>query len=262
MFDDSKQKDVQSIASEPAGDSPLSQEANRGGFKDVKEAVSSEKTLKTSPSSVEDIFSDAGKKEKPAVFNPVENETEEDWGISEAELREQNKKKLTVLLIIFIALVFLGAGAYWGFTKVLSMASQANQEQPAENGNNRTPIIDNNASKPPVETKKEEEAPAENQNQASAENGETAVSELDPESGLKDEGDNDRDGLANQEEIELGTNPDKVDSDSDGLFDREEVRVYRTNPLNSDTDSDGFLDGEEVKAGYNPKGEGRLNVIK
>jgi len=53
-----------------------------------------------------------------------------------------------------------------------------------------------------------------------------------------------------------------MDTDNDGLFDREEVEVYKTDPLNFDTDGDGFLDGDEVKAGYNPKGEGKLYEVK
>lgn len=70
--------------------------------------------------------------------------------------------------------------------------------------------------------------------------------------------DTDGDGLTDQEEAELGTDPNKVDTDDDDLFDREEVRVYKTDPLNPDTDGDGYLDGAEVEAGYNPRGEGEL----
>jgi Tol biopolymer transport system component len=58
--------------------------------------------------------------------------------------------------------------------------------------------------------------------------------------------DSDGDGLTNQEETELGTNPNNPDTDSDGLFDGDEVRRYTTDPLNRDTDGDGLLDGEEV----------------
>jgi len=40
------------------------------------------------------------------------------------------------------------------------------------------------------------------------------------------------------------------------MDDQEEY--YGTDPTNPDTDGDGFSDGDEVRAGYNPKGEGRL----
>jgi hypothetical protein len=49
----------------------------------------------------------------------------------------------------------------------------------------------------------------------------------------------------------------KTDSDSDGLFDDEEESLG-TDPDNPDTDGDTFLDGEEVQNGFNPLGEGRL----
>lgn len=86
--------------------------------------------------------------------------------------------------------------------------------------------------------------------------------------------DSDGDGLTNQEEAELGTNPDEVDSDGDGLrdlkettmgtdplvadtdgdglTDGDEVKEYDTDPLVADMDRDGFLDGEEIAAGSDP----------
>lgn len=56
----------------------------------------------------------------------------------------------------------------------------------------------------------------------------------------------DGDGLTNDEEARLGTNPKNVDSDGDGLKDGEEVRKYLTNPRNPDTDNDGLTDGKEI----------------
>ena len=64
--------------------------------------------------------------------------------------------------------------------------------------------------------------------------------------------DTDKDGLTDEEEGILGTNPNSPDSDKDGLSDRAEVSVYKTNPLNSDTDGDGYLDGQEIKSGHDP----------
>lgn len=58
--------------------------------------------------------------------------------------------------------------------------------------------------------------------------------------------DNDKDGLINMREDELGTNPDNPDTDGDGLKDGPEVDQYRTNPLNKDTDGDTLTDGDEV----------------
>jgi hypothetical protein len=70
--------------------------------------------------------------------------------------------------------------------------------------------------------------------------------------------DSDLDGLTDEEEATLGTDPNKIDTDEDDLTDGEEVKVYGTDPLNPDTDGDGYLDGTEVKAGYDPKGPGKL----
>lgn len=56
----------------------------------------------------------------------------------------------------------------------------------------------------------------------------------------------DGDGLLNDEEKQIGTDPFNPDTDGDGLRDGEEVRVYKTNPLNPDTDGDGLKDGEEI----------------
>lgn len=70
--------------------------------------------------------------------------------------------------------------------------------------------------------------------------------------------DSDNDGLTDEQEKKLGTDPHNPDTDGDGLFDGEEVNVYHTDPLNPDTDGDGYKDGVEVKNGFDPKGPGKL----
>jgi outer membrane protein OmpA-like peptidoglycan-associated protein len=56
----------------------------------------------------------------------------------------------------------------------------------------------------------------------------------------------DGDGLTNDQEKLLGTDPKNPDTDGDGLTDGDEVNTYKTDPKNADTDSDGLKDGEEV----------------
>lgn len=71
---------------------------------------------------------------------------------------------------------------------------------------------------------------------------------LDP----ADDADQDRDGLSDDRERELGTDPTLADSDGDGLDDYEEVVIYGSDPLDADTDGDGLDDGEDVAAGGDP----------
>ncbi len=64
--------------------------------------------------------------------------------------------------------------------------------------------------------------------------------------------DSDGDGLSDEEEIALGTDPNNPDTDGDSLFDGDEIEKYKTNPLDPDTDDGGVNDGVEVIHGENP----------
>ena len=66
--------------------------------------------------------------------------------------------------------------------------------------------------------------------------------------------DGDCDGLTDDEERALGTDPDSWDSDLDGLIDPLEVDLG-TDPLDEDTDDDGVADGEELDRGTDPLDE-------
>lgn len=72
--------------------------------------------------------------------------------------------------------------------------------------------------------------------------------------------DKDFDGLSDDEEAKIGTNPEMADSDNDGILDKDEVKIYGTDPLKVDTDGDSFSDGYEVTRGYNPKGAGKITL--
>ena len=63
--------------------------------------------------------------------------------------------------------------------------------------------------------------------------------------------DADGDSLSNDEEAELGTDPNDPDTDDDGLVDGEEV-FLGTNPTSPDTDADGFDDLAEEQAATDP----------
>ncbi|MDD2646665.1 MAG: thrombospondin type 3 repeat-containing protein [Patescibacteria group bacterium] len=64
--------------------------------------------------------------------------------------------------------------------------------------------------------------------------------------------DSDKDGLSDQEEQSLATDPNKADSDNDGLLDNEEVKIYKSNPLSGDSNNDGISDGDSVRRGIDP----------
>jgi hypothetical protein len=65
--------------------------------------------------------------------------------------------------------------------------------------------------------------------------------------------DSDGDGLEDGYEVQWGLQPTEADTDGDGLDDGDEVDVWGTNPLEGDTDEDGLGDGEEVNVwGTNP----------
>ncbi len=59
--------------------------------------------------------------------------------------------------------------------------------------------------------------------------------------------DTDGEGLYDDEEETLGTDPNNPDTDSDGLNDFEEVRVYSSDPKKPDTDGDNLTDFDEIR---------------
>lgn len=63
--------------------------------------------------------------------------------------------------------------------------------------------------------------------------------------------DPDKDGLFNDQEKELGTDPLKSDTDNDGVGDGNEVEIG-TSPVDFDTDGDGLGDGEEIDLETDP----------
>jgi hypothetical protein len=68
---------------------------------------------------------------------------------------------------------------------------------------------------------------------------------------IRRDGDLDGDDLANEEEVQLGTDLMAADTDGDGLEDGAEVEAG-TDPLAADTDGDELDDGRELAAGTNP----------
>lgn len=63
--------------------------------------------------------------------------------------------------------------------------------------------------------------------------------------------DSDGDGISDGEEAEAGTNPLDTDSDGDGVEDDDEIALG-SDPLDADSDGDGIDDGSEVTLGTDP----------
>lgn len=147
----------------------------------------------------------------------------------------KKKSKILPMIIIIGLVIILGVLGYFVYAKFFSpTVINQNQNIAGENLNQQNL---NNAPVVPVNINTTPSAVNENVNKVI---------------------DSDHDGLTDEEEATLGTNPNEVDTDGDNLYDYEEVKVYQTDPLNPDTDGDGYLDGEELLHGYNPKGPGKL----
>ena len=153
------------------------------------------------------------------IFSETEKNNEEPLKESNEvfDFEEEKTPLLKRVIIMIVGILIIGGiayGAYWGYGKI----KQSKKEIVTPAGNN------------------------ENINQEKQ-------TEINIPSLPQD---TDGDGLMDNEEIKLGTDPERVDTDGDGLSDREEVKVYKTDPLKPDTDGDGYLDGQEVRYNYDP----------
>ncbi|MCK4553375.1 hypothetical protein KAU19_00220 [Candidatus Parcubacteria bacterium] len=222
------------LDSNQTGQAPLDSEHPTGQAEDIFAETDSSFAKAT-----EDKSSFAKAAQKPEVFQPKAKEsTDSVAGDKQNKLMPVNigdVKKYVILGVIVLGLALAAYAGYWAYGKYFKSAGLVGEEisntveEPADNSKTVTP----------------EQPKSQDEKQA------TAPAPAQPK-------DSDQDGLTDEEEKQLGTDPNSVDSDDDGLFDREEVEVYQTDPLNPDTDGDGFSDGDEVKDGYNPKGAGKL----
>ncbi len=192
---------------------------------------------------VEDIFSGAEPREKPAIFQPrVPIPTASPYplpdqaAVNGTHSNDNNKVMVLATMIGAGTLVLLAAF----FAYRLFFASSVPEQQVA-GGQQEEASLDPSGKEASSEQSVQSSLPVDTEQSQQA----AAL-------------DSDGDGLTDGEEYRLGTNKEEADSDGDGLFDREEVKVYRTDPLNTDSDKDGYADGIEVKGGYNPNGQGQL----
>lgn len=163
---------------------------------------------------------------------------------------DSNLKRVFVLSGLVLAMALIVFGGWYGYKKFSQQepvgADQATDTDAA--GNDAVAGQGTAADQPATANDNSPTEPVTSDLAATATTTGQAVQAVDA----------DDDGLPDEEEARVGTNPNSPDSDNDGLFDREEVKVYGTDPLKADTDGDGFNDGQEVKGGYNPLGWGKL----
>ena len=172
--------------------------------------------------------------------NPAPSPISRDMlGDEEPQIGGGNKKVFLGIIAVVVVLI-LGIGGYFLWRQLSTPTTQV-----LENGPINTV--------PPITTPEEPVAPEEIEEPIGGLSG----NEISPDEAVADV-DTDMDGIIDDEELNLGTNPMKVDSDDDGLTDREEAKIYKTDPLNPDTDGDTYGDGQEVRGGYNPNGSGKL----
>lgn len=175
---------------------------------------------------------------KPEIFRPSPIGFNPPRGTVIPPATGWKSNKMMVFGLLFGGLLVVVAGGYFGLRLATKSRSAADST-----------VIQ--------ETSKDAEVKPEIQLPAAVDN--EVVEPIQPV--ITEPLDSDRDGLTDEEEARLGTDPNNSDTDQDDLTDREEAKVYKTDPLNLDTDGDSYKDGAEVKNGYNPKGSGKLLQI-
>ncbi len=167
----------------------------------------------------------------PPAIEPPEK------AVSKEPLFKQYRAAVLAVVII-LSLGVIAAAGWYGYTALVAPRLQSKTPSPSTNINQ--PVRNTNPTNQPA---------AVNRN----------INETIPPPQPVD---TDRDGLNDEEENLYGTNIERVDTDLDGLTDRDEVKVFKTDPNNPDSDGDSYLDGNEVRAGYDPRGSGRLLEIQ
>lgn len=155
---------------------------------------------------------------------------------------------MMTIMIVVVGFILVGSG--WFVYQVFMKEDETTE-----------PIVDNQIDDVPVQNDIPVLPSNENQPLEEVTILTTSSDAVDQEIILGESIDSDGDGVKDNREVELGTNPSNWDSDNDGLGDGEELLIWHTNPKNDDTDGDTYKDGTEVKAGYNPSGPGKLAEI-
>lgn len=165
-------------------------------------------------------------------------------------------KGIVRLVVIGVVVVILGGGSWWiynSFMKDTSSTGVFGESVDFEDVALSTDFVDENLENVvPVEDVVVEETVG------SAVVDDLTGTVIDDQVLFGEPIDKDVDGLDDDTEINIGTDPNNWDSDGDELSDGDEVSIWKTDPLNPDTDGDTYLDGAEIKSVYSPTGPGKL----
>ncbi|MDO8668893.1 MAG: hypothetical protein Q7K65_01190 [Candidatus Buchananbacteria bacterium] len=202
------------------------------------------------PPQVEDIFSETETPSSPRISRPMQPGQASQMAVSPDVFggRSMFQNKALVVLLSLIGLAIIGGVV---FAAVSFFTSKTSGPDANLNANINTNVNTNTEANANTNTETNGNANANENANINAETNANANANvsLGPDS--------DNDGLSDEEEKQLGTNPNNFDTDGDGLIDRVEVRIYNTDPLKKDTDGDGYNDGDEVVNGFDPaKGGG------
>lgn len=177
---------------------------------------------------------------------------EKNYNSSASNNNEDSSHKMVGILIIVFGVILVAALIWLSYRFIINPQSN---NQPAVNNQEQTSNQNGDQN---------QEEDFENEEQVSATT--TPVSEADNDSADFNEDDEvaatstEDNANNNQDSSEEDEDYDFVpilDSDNDGLTDEEEAALG-TNPNNEDSDSDGYDDLSEINNGYNPLGDGVL----
>ena len=212
---------------------------------------------------VDDIFTESEKgssAQDPRMINQNPNQNpmmQNPQGASSAfqdfeEEGSRSSKILKTLFVIILILAIIGVAAYFVYSKIL--LPKTINAPVIENQNNQNNNEDNN-----FQFEEDLNQVIEEENNTSTDD--LIINDDNSEENILKNIDTDEDGLSDFDEINLyNTDPLIADTDGDGLSDFDEIMIFNTDPLNPDTDGDTYLDGQEVLSGYNPLGEGKLDM--
>ncbi len=177
-----------------------------------------------------------------------------------------NKKIITILLIVIICLAVISLG-WWYFVSQREVAPEPTpaevevEEEPDFFTYSGVELLREDGYELTKEEKERIGIPYRNIAKVKLVPSEVYPDQSIPTLEFTVSPDTDEDGALDIREKEWGTDINNPDTDGDGVVDGFEILSgLGMDPLNPDTDGDGISDGDELQNGTNPSGPGELNL--